>query len=105
MKNKEQIKKELDVKEKEMKEEILNMSETEIKINTEYIIHFKDCGQDFLRWFINEEGYVIDSKPFQKSIWAGKFTIPQTAKVGGKLAIWNNGESWVNYPIIKIEKK
>ena len=79
------------------------MTKTEIEIDTKYIIEFKDFGQDFLKWFINKEGYVLDSRPFQRNIWAGKFTIPETAKVGEKLAIWNNGESYVNYPIKEIK--
>lgn len=91
--------------EEEIKEEILNMSKTEIDINTKYIIEFQDFGQDFLTWFIDEGGYVLDSQPFQRSIWAGRFTIPQTAKVGGKLAIWLDGESYVNYPIKSIKIK
>jgi hypothetical protein len=106
MKTKEQINEEVLEKEKIMKEEILEMSEQTRRFNTKYIIYFEDEGQDFLEWHISENGYVLDSKPYQRKIWAGKFTIPQTAKVGGQLAIWNNGESWVNYPIkdIKIIK-
>jgi len=88
--------------EKDIKLEILSMSKTEVKINTKYIIEFKNYGQDFLKWFINKDGYVLDSQPFQRFVWVGKLTIPQTAKVGGKLAIWIDGESWVNYPIKNI---
>ena len=97
------MKKKIRKTEKDIKKEILNMSKIEIEINTKYIIEFKDYGQDFLKWFINKDGYVLDSQPFQRRIWAGKFTIPETAKIGGKLAIWNDGESWVNYPIKGIE--
>jgi len=106
MKNKEEIIRKIRKKEKEIKEELLNMNEKEIEFNTKYIIYFEDWGQDFLEWHINKEGNVIDSKPFQRNIWVGKFTIPETAKVGEKLAIWLDGESYVNYPIrdIKILK-
>lgn len=100
-----EISEELKEKEETKKKEILNYSEAEIKIETKYIIHFEDHGQDFLEWHIDENGYIIDSKPFQKTIWVGKFTIPQTAEVGKKLAIWLDGESWINYPIRKIEVK
>ena len=103
MKNKKQIRREIKIKEKQIKKKILGMSPTEIKIETKYIIYFEDYGQDFLEWHINEDGYVIDSKPYQRRIWAGKFTIPQTAKVGEKLAIWLGKESWVNYPIREIK--
>ena len=91
------------ITDEQIKEEILNMTKREIELKTKYIIEFEDCGQDFLKWFIGEDGYVLDSQPFQRWVWAGKFTIPQTAKVGGKLAIWLDGESWVNYPIKNIE--
>ena len=91
--------------EEEIKKEILNLNSKDIEINTKYIIEFEDFGQDFLRWFIDEDGYVIDSQPFQRSIWAGHFTIPETAKVGEKLAIWIGRESYVNYPIKSIEIK
>lgn len=101
---KEEVTLKIQAKIADMKKQILAMTEREIKEDTAYIIHFKDCGQDFLEWHINKEGYVLDSKPFQRSIWAGSFTIPETAKVGGKLAIWLNGESYVNYPITRIEK-
>ncbi len=33
---------------KRRREEILKLSETDIRLQTKYIIHFKDCGQDFL---------------------------------------------------------
>jgi hypothetical protein len=89
----------LDVK----KEEVSKLTQTEIKIFTKYIIEFEDYGQDFLKWYIDEDGFVLDSIPFQKSIWAGHFTIPQSAEVGGKLAIWLDEESYVNYPIKSIE--
>jgi hypothetical protein len=89
--------------EEEIKEEILKMSKIDIEVNTKYIIEFEDFGQDFLTWFIDERGYVLDSQPFQRWIWAGRFTIPETAKVGEKLAIWTGEESYVNYPIKSIE--
>jgi len=91
------------VTDEEIKKEILEMSKKEIEFNTKYIIEFEDFGQDFLKWFISNDGYVLDSQPFQRWLWAGHFTIPQTAKIGEKLAIWNNGESYVNYPIKSIE--
>ena len=97
------MKKKQRITDEEIKNEILEMSKKEIEFNTKYIVEFEDFGQDFLKWFISKDGYVLDSQPFQRWVWAGKFTIPQTAKVGEKLAIWNNGESYVNYPIKSIE--
>ena len=90
------------VTDEDIRKRILTLSDWEIKEETKYIIHFEDHGQDFLEWNIDKDGYVLDSKPFQRNIWAGKFTIPMTAEKGKKLAIWLNGESWVNYPIKKI---
>ena len=98
-------KKTMEEVEEEKKEEILNMSKKQIDIKTKYIIHFEDHGQDFLEWHIDKDGYVLDSKPFQRNIWAGKHTIPDFVMVGDKLPIWLDGESYVNYPIKKIENK
>lgn len=91
--------------EEKMKKEVLGLSEIEIKRRTKYIIHFEDDGQDFLRWYIDKDGYVLDSRPCQRSIWAGKHTIPDFVKVGDELPIWLDGESYVKYPIKKIEVK
>jgi len=91
------------ITEEEIKEEILKLSPKEIEFNTKYIIYFEDFGQDFLEWHIDKRGYILDSRPLQRWIWAGRFTIPETAKVGEKLAIWTGEESYVNYPIKRIE--
>lgn len=91
------------ITDEEIKQEILNMSQIEIEINTKYIIEFEDYGQDFVEWFIDKRGYILDSQPFQRWIWAGRFTIPENAKVGEKLAIWTGEESYVNYPIKSIK--
>lgn len=106
MKTKQEVNKIVEDKIKEMKEVILNMTKTEVEIDTKYIVYFEDHGQDFLEFHINEEGYILDSRPCQRNIWAGHFTIPQTAKVGGKLAIYldRKGESSINYPIKRIEE-
>lgn len=34
-------------------------------------IYFEDKGQDFLSWTLDKKGFVIDSEPFQRSIWYG----------------------------------
>lgn len=34
-------------------------------------IHFEDDGQDFLSWLVDDQGYVIESEPFQTWVWAG----------------------------------
>jgi hypothetical protein len=32
---------------------------------------FPDFGQDFLRWKLDADGYVMESSPFQSSVWRG----------------------------------
>ena len=96
---------------KEKKEEILEMNPIEIKKKTKYKITFEDDGQDFLEWFIDKDGYVLDSQPFQRSIWAGKWTSPDFVNIGDNLPIFmeeRKGKdcfSYVNHPIKKIEIK
>jgi len=34
-------------------------------------VFFVDDGQDFLEWDINDEGEVVDCRPFQGDIWIG----------------------------------
>lgn len=45
--------------------------------NTKYIVHFQDNGQDFLLWFIDESGTVIDCQPFQAAFWVDCFVLPE----------------------------
>ena len=35
-------------------------------------IEFEDLGQDFLVWTLNENGVVIECKPFQAWLWKGR---------------------------------
>lgn len=46
-------------------------------------IHFEDNGQDFLFWVINEKGLVVDSQPFQASVWRG-FEVDMSIMEAGK---------------------
>ncbi len=94
---------------KENRKIILEMNPIEIKRNTKYIIHFEDHGQDFLKWYLDERGYVLDSQPFQRNVWVGKSTVPDFVQVGALLPIFMEEKtghdcfSHVNYPIKKIE--
>jgi hypothetical protein len=94
---------------KKQREEILKMSPEQIKRLTKYKITFEDEGQDFLEWFLDEDGNVLDSQPFQRSIWAGKSTVPDFSQAGDLLPIFMEelkGEdcfSHVIHPIKKIE--
>jgi hypothetical protein len=65
-------------------------------------IYFEDKMQDFLMWEIDKEGVIINSEPFQKSIWAGEKLILNSIQKGKK-PIFENGRT-LNYKIIKIEK-
>jgi len=50
-----------------------------MKRGKKYTIIFNDFGQDFLEWDV-VGSVVVDSRPFQKSIWAG--TLIYEAKKG-----------------------
>lgn len=45
------------------------MKTTEAPKGTKKIFHFEDNGQDFLQWFVDENGKVLAATPFQSSIW------------------------------------
>lgn len=84
------------------KAEILKMTPADIKREGKWKITFEDEGQDFLVWIIDEDGYVLDSQPFQRSIWVGKFTIPDFVQKGDLLPIWLDEETHIKHPIKKI---
>lgn len=92
------------------RKEILEMNPIQIKKATKYIIEFEDEGQDFLTWYLDKDGCVLDSKPCQRNIWVGKSTVPDFVQVGDLLPIFmveREGKdkfSHVNYPIKKIEE-
>lgn len=68
------------------------------------MIIFEDRGQDFLEWDIDEDGVVVDSRPFQAGIWKGKLV--SNVKVGEHPTIMNlrDGEQrQLNYRIIGIK--
>lgn len=45
-------------------------------------IHFIDNGQDFLEWDIDDNGVVIDCRPFQASFWYGTKVLNKDIEVG-----------------------
>lgn len=77
-------------------------------------IEFKDYGQDFLWWEIDQRGKVIDCGPFQASVWCGKYVFdPKGLTVGGKVHFSNEASDPTNqeqefktisYPIENIVK-
>ena len=74
-------------------------------------VEFKDEGQDFLTWKIDFYpdyllGYVVDSEPFQASIWTQYCVISGEPKEGGFITISKGpGEQMIEikYPIEKIK--
>lgn len=72
------------------------------KENTAVTIHFEDGGQDFHEWDLNAEGCVIDSRPFQATMWCGDCVVNfEKLKVKGKVIIFRHhtGRMVVNYRI------
>jgi len=75
------------------------------------MIVFADHGQDFLRWTVNEHGVVIDSQPFQASVWRG-MEVPNVAdlKEGDivELIVRDPGKptlrSNIKYPVERVER-
>lgn len=57
-------------------------------------ITFVDNGQDFLWWIVDENGKVVDCRPFQASIWT-QYTVVNDLtrlKKGHKLGIRKGDE-------------
>ena len=72
-----------------------------------YTIHFKDQGQDCLRWIVDANGVVIDSKPFQKSVWTNSRIMehPENIKVGDRIPFVNKFDEprIFNHPVERVE--
>ena len=75
--------------------------ETWLEEKTKYIVKFEDGGQDFLTWWIDENGEVLHSK-LQDWMWNGKIVNLKSLKVGKNLK-FQNGDS-IKYKIKEIEK-
>ena len=48
---------------------------------------FKDDGQDFLEWDIDNKGEVVDCRPFQGEIWIGTVVHDKDIQPGHHLNI------------------
>lgn len=58
------------------------------------IIEFADNGQDFLRWVVDAEGVVIDSRPYQADVWRGlQVTNMAKLKAGGVIEYRHHGRA------------
>jgi len=54
-------------------------------------IFFVDDGQDFLEWDINDNGEVVDCRPFQAFVWVGTKVHNKDLKAGDQLDITTPG--------------
>ncbi len=54
-------------------------------------IFFVDDGQDFLEWDINDNGEVVDCRPFQGFVWVGTKVHNKDIKPGDQLDITTPG--------------
>lgn len=67
-------------------------------------VFFVDEGQDFLEWDINEEGKVVDCRPFQGDIWIGTKVHNKDIKPGDILDITLPGGTDTTTLIHAVEK-
>lgn len=68
-------------------------------------ITFKDEGQDFLVWDINEDGVIVECKPFQFSHWSKWNVMNKRFNIGSFVHLRKINETMtIKYPIEKIEK-
>lgn len=57
-------------------------------------VTLEDLGQDFLHLFIDEKtNEILDAKPFQGWLWAGRTVIQKNIRRGMHLKLQKRGES------------
>jgi len=68
-------------------------------------IHFDDQGQDFLTWDIDENGKVLECKPFMGGMWNGSIVDFAFLKEGRRLECDHPrvGRCGIKYRVVKIE--
>ena len=71
----------------ENKQEFMNWRSAK----TKYIVEFEDEGQDFLSFWIDERGEVIDVEPFQRSVWCGSMVVVEKLKGDASYLYFQNG--------------
>lgn len=73
------------------------------------VLHFMDCGQDFLRWELDATGTVIGCEPFQASIWCGARVLHhQALQTGDIVHFVHKGDSaslTIRYLLERVEHK
>lgn len=58
------------------------MATLKIPTGTTKIFHFEDNGQDFLHWYVDKNGKVLEAWPFQTSVWKDSIVGPHVMEVG-----------------------
>src|SRR4051812_18531426 len=67
-------------------------------------VRFEDAGQDFSEWDISN-GVIIDSRPFQATIWMGLIVLNETLGVGSMVEIAAESTPlFIRYPLISVKK-
>jgi hypothetical protein len=71
-----------------------------------FTVFFEDNGQDFLEWDINDDGVVVESRPFQNDIWRN--TVMKTLKEGELpliITTHSPGVAQLKHRVVKIALK
>jgi hypothetical protein len=50
------------------------------------IVHLEDHGQDFTEFHVNDQGVIVDARPFQAWVWSG-WKIENKIRKGGMLRL------------------
>ena len=66
-------------------------------------------GQDFDEWDIDRDGIVVDSRPFQASVWRGYRIVNDELHVGDRVLYQHPHKPWpepatIRYPITEIRR-
>lgn len=72
------------------------------------VLHFEDHHQDFLRWYVDKNGKVIECRPFQSSLWCG-IVVQNVDQLGKGSTVFYihteaDGERNIRYPLAKVTK-
>jgi hypothetical protein len=68
------------------------------------IIELEDNGQDFIELITDQDGIIIDAKPFQKEVWVGGIIPIETMlAVGEELPV--HKPPHINYGLLKHKVK
>jgi hypothetical protein len=83
------------------------MKKIKINLDTAIIIELEDKGQDFLKIIVDTEGFVLQTWPFQTSLWKGAYIPIKSVKVGKPCPIHHPPHiqfGFLNYKVMSIKK-